>query len=621
MRIPNEYIRSKTYRDKYTFGRDCHWGIWREKCRRWHHTDITTLSVEFQPDSRPHVIGLVNQALDWDEWQFKNSSGHERMMKIPLAFETREMAAARQWWERQLVNVVKPPLKYKKLSKMGEEFVTLPPFPVQFPQKKMQEAFRDHVPLIRLYKSELVAQENVQVNETLIDEYRMPEAIQLVMVNGFFNKTLSKIPKLPWGTYIGQPHNISWWYRKKIMKQLEFIPEHSNRHLTDANGMGLFDEFYHNGMAIFTGFNMAALKDAVVIYIGNGVKLKTPIQVLQVYTGMEGEEGPILLNLKQAYSNSRLLINVDHRAELSLHQHLIGDGGKRAFVNSATHMWVAKHAKVLHAYFHNLKNETTLFENMHHELSDGVVFKYRAAQMSTWWQRLNHSVMSNGLKTEVNMKGLAFGDGQGNMDTRIFLRHKGESQVGRKLWKQVSGGESAMVVRSRVHADLDSKDLDSDFKNNNIVVDSGAHVSSYPYQEVGGSAATKVDHAVTFGWEPKNEIYYLMSRGVTPVAAMTSLMNSFVNDCLDDQCPRVVKLSKATMMDLMSRSDASADIHEMLRSTVEISNFNDTVESLYGPRLSKEELINIGFPIKYSNTKPKTQTNNIKKEEMMRSIV
>ena len=119
------------------------------------------------------------------------------------------------------------------------------------------------------------------------------------------------------------------------------------------------------------------------------------------------------------------------------------------------------------------------------------------------------------------------GNGQAQ-DTGGKIYHLASNTTSNIVSKSVSKGSGIATYRGLVHVDKNASGVKSSVKCDALLLDEGARTNTYPYNEIGANDAV-VSHEATLGRVGENQLFYLMSRGLTEEDSITTIVIGFID--------------------------------------------------------------------------------------------
>ncbi len=271
----------------------------------------------------------------------------------------------------------------------------------------------------------------------------------------------------------------------------------------------------------YAALNTATWSGGSFIYVPKGVKLKMP---LQAYFRM---------NAEKSGQFERTLIVADEDSDVT---YLEGCTAP-VYISSSLHAAVVeiiahKNAHVRYVTIQNWsKNVYNLvtqrayaYENAHVEWIDGNLgsklnMKYPSVFLK-----------ERGAKGEVISIAVA-SDGQ-MQDSGGKIYHLAPDTSSKIISKSVSKGTGVTSYRGLLHIDRSATGSKSTVRCDALLLDENAKTNTYPYMEVRADDA-EISHEASVGKIGEDELFYLMSRGMSEEEAITTIVLGFIKPLAD----------------------------------------------------------------------------------------
>lgn len=116
-----------------------------------------------------------------------------------------------------------------------------------------------------------------------------------------------------------------------------------------------------------------------------------------------------------------------------------------------------------------------------------------------------------------------------HLDNYTFIQHAQGHNQSVQHYKSVLSDNAHSVFRGRVLIEPKAQKADSEQLNNNLLLTAGAQADSIPQLEIFADDV-KAGHGATFGQLNKDEIFYLLSRGINQYQATQMLSYGFAKE-------------------------------------------------------------------------------------------
>jgi len=358
----------------------------------------------------------------------------------------------------------------------------------------------------------LVAQENSLVKEpsgrparSQAEKYFLeePQAVRLVFWNGKFSKELSNIPRLPKGVIA-----------ENLGDALQSHPELLRRYL--AKGI----EKEGDG---FAALNAANFQDGVLIYLPEGVRLASPIQVLWLVAGDPAE--------KAANFYPRLLAILEKRAGAELVIQSVGLGNAPYLTNAVAEFYLAEGAFLNTVKFWEESVESSHLDRTSVSLEKGSRLELQSFVESGRMVRSEVTVDLNGERAFASLKGLSVLSGKSEVHQVAVVNHRVPQCESRQLFKNILADEARSEFNSLVYVAKDAQKSDSSQLNKNLLLSDTARAFARPQLRIYADDV-KCNHGATVGRLETDELFYLRSRGISTAQARTMITYGFVKELI-----------------------------------------------------------------------------------------
>lgn len=225
-----------------------------------------------------------------------------------------------------------------EIAEKLEDSLPLPPSPIQslrntsaqsllstaWPNRKSEPFRFTDISYLRKYPIVPIQSDTIPSSLLPLDS-SLP--IQITLINGIFNPSLSRIPSLPPGAFVGS---------------IKDVPSQGPISEKISSAIASCSEFQEKD--VFWDFNNVGAADMVVIYAPASVKLADTVHMVFCYSGLGKEE-------EMGMSNPRVLVVAEEEAEVSIvEEHFGVDGAGCYWANPVMEILIGERGKVLHSY-------------------------------------------------------------------------------------------------------------------------------------------------------------------------------------------------------------------------------------------------------------------------------
>ncbi|WP_445366374.1 Fe-S cluster assembly protein SufD [Methylomonas sp. BW4-1] len=336
------------------------------------------------------------------------------------------------------------------------------------------------------------------VDEDWLNQYRLEDAASVVLVNGQFSASLSRLQDLS-----GQVSVSS------VKQALQDNPAWLESRLGQA-----VSSAEHNLVA----FNNAWFTDGVLIEVAAKQQLDRPLQILHVVTQTDALAAP------------RNLLVINEQAEAEIIETYVGSVDSY-FTASVNECLLGNNAG-LTLYKVQLETEKAQhFGGTYVKQARDSRFNHHNFALGSGLARSDiHSDLDTA--AECSLNGLFVAGKRQHIDNHTRIKHLKPHGISREFYKGVLDNKARGVFQGRVIVAEDAQRTDSEMNNRNLLLSADAEVDTKPQLEIYADDV-KCSHGVTVGQLEEKSVFYLQSRGLDEEAARNILTFAFANEMVD----------------------------------------------------------------------------------------
>ncbi len=133
-------------------------------------------------------------------------------------------------------------------------------------------------------------------------------------------------------------------------------------------------------------------------------------------------------------------------------------------------------------------------------------------------------------------------------DSRTFLRHKAANCTSEQLHKNIVQDNASAVFNGMIEVSSDAIKTNGQMDNHNLLLSEKAQVNSKPQLEIYADDV-KCSHGSTTGALNKEQLFYLMARGISKKQALRTLVFAFAAEVFETIEGDELKASLASMIE------------------------------------------------------------------------
>jgi len=271
----------------------------------------------------------------------------------------------------------------------------------------------------------------------------------------------------------------------------------------------------------FAAHNAALWRNGLLVQVPRGVVLERPLYV-RVANGVEG--GALFW---------RLLVVAEPGSRFSVIEEYASARPELAgYSNAAVEIVVQDGAKVEYVSVQNLSRQTWHFASHHARVErdaelDWVAGGFGSAKGKV---RIQNDLAGPGATSRVT--GAYFADGRQHLDYDTFQEHIAPHTTSDFAFKGALRDEARAVWRGMIRVEQDAQKTNAYQENRNLLLSKTAHADSIPGLEILANDV-RCTHGATLGQVDREQLFYLMARGLSRAEAERLIVRGFFQDVLD----------------------------------------------------------------------------------------
>jgi Fe-S cluster assembly protein SufD len=271
----------------------------------------------------------------------------------------------------------------------------------------------------------------------------------------------------------------------------------------------------------FAAHNAAVWKHGLLVEVPKGVELEQP---LYVRIANSVDDGSIFW---------RLLVVAGEQSRFTLiEEYASARPDLPGYSNAAVELFVEQGAKLEYVSLQNLSRETWHFASHHARVERDAELDWVAGGFGSkkGKVRIQNDLAGPGATSRVT--GAYFSDGTQHLDYDTFQEHMAPSTTSDFAFKGALRDESSCVWRGMIRVERDAQKTNAYQENRNLLLSAKAHADAIPGLEILANDV-RCTHAATIGQVDREELFYLMSRGLSKAEAERLIVRGFFSEILD----------------------------------------------------------------------------------------
>jgi Fe-S cluster assembly protein SufD len=271
----------------------------------------------------------------------------------------------------------------------------------------------------------------------------------------------------------------------------------------------------------FAAHNAALWKNGLLVHVPRGVVLEQPLYV-RIANSVEG--GSLFW---------RLLVVAEPESRFALIEEYASSSPELgSYSNAAVEIVVKDAAKVEYVSVQNLSRASWHFASHHARVErdaelDWVTGGFGSAKGKV---RIQNDLAGPGATSRVT--GAYFADGTQHLDYDTFQEHMAPSTTSDFAFKGALRDTARTVWRGMIRVEEGAQKTNAYQENRNLLLSKTAHADSIPGLEIMANDV-RCTHGATLGQVDRDQLFYLMTRGLSRADAERLIVRGFFQDVLD----------------------------------------------------------------------------------------
>ena len=271
----------------------------------------------------------------------------------------------------------------------------------------------------------------------------------------------------------------------------------------------------------FAAHNAALWQHGLLVHVPSGVVLERPLYV-RIANAVEG--GSLFW---------RLLIVAEPESRFAVvEEYASASPELSSYSNAAVEIVVRQGAKVEYVSVQNYSRATWHFASHHARVErdaelDWVAGGFGSAKGKV---RIQNDLAGPGATSRVT--GAYFADGTQHLDYDTFQEHLAPSTTSDFAFKGALRDTARAVWRGMIRVEEGAQKTNAYQENRNLLLSKTAHADSIPGLEIMANDV-RCTHGATLGQVDREQLFYLMTRGLSRAEAERLIVRGFFQDVLD----------------------------------------------------------------------------------------
>ncbi len=268
----------------------------------------------------------------------------------------------------------------------------------------------------------------------------------------------------------------------------------------------------------FAAHNAAMWKHGLLVVVPKGVVLEQPLYVRIAVTGQ---------------TFWRLVVVAEEGSRASLIEEYASPAvDTEAYSNAVTELFVEQNAKLEYVSLQNLSTETWHFASHHAAVGRDAELDWVAGGFGSKRGKTRIQNDLNGPGATSRVTGAYFADGEQHLDYDTFQEHVAPNCESDFAFKGALRDNATAVWRGMIRVEPDAQKTNAYQECRNLMLSPTAHAVPIPGLEIMANDV-RCTHGATVSRVDREQLFYLMARGLPRPEAERMVVRGFFQDVLD----------------------------------------------------------------------------------------
>ncbi|MGB7128432.1 MAG: Fe-S cluster assembly protein SufD [Candidatus Rhabdochlamydia sp.] len=271
----------------------------------------------------------------------------------------------------------------------------------------------------------------------------------------------------------------------------------------------------------FAALNLALHSNGLFVYIPPKIVVNTPIQCLQVVTEKAPFTAPRMQIVAGAHTQTKWIFSyLDHKSDAYLSLPLLDFTLEES---AEVHIYSAEYHKEHRLHFSSLRaalKKNASFQAMHLSAGGRV-------------SRVNAHICLKEKESRTQLKGLFNLCGKATSHCHLTVEHKAPDTSSLQHFKGILNDFSRSSFEGKIKVDSEAQGTRAYQLNNNLLLSTGAIANSKPNLEIFADDV-KASHGATVSQLNEDQLFYLETRGLSPIEAREMLLNAYAQEIIQE---------------------------------------------------------------------------------------
>ncbi len=234
------------------------------------------------------------------------------------------------------------------------------------------------------------------------------------------------------------------------------------------------------------------------------------------------------LNKSESFYPVRNFVYLEESSEVKLDEFIHSEDINNSYSNIVTEIYLEKGSKLTYSVIQDHCNSITHHHIQRVSLSEDSEFSNTIVSIGAGKSKVDFDVNLNGKGSSASAYGIVLGNNKQSFDHHIAVSHNAPYTNSNVNFRVALKDKASSAYTGNLKIAHEAVKSDAHQENRNLLLSPNAKAESIPELEILTNDVTRCNHGVTVGQVDKDQIYYLMSRGLDEKAAEKIIVEGFL---------------------------------------------------------------------------------------------
>lgn len=234
------------------------------------------------------------------------------------------------------------------------------------------------------------------------------------------------------------------------------------------------------------------------------------------------------LNKSDSFYPVRNFVYLEEGSEVKLNEFIYSENINNSYSNVVTEIYLEKGSKLTYSLIQDYCDSIIHHHTQKISLMEDSEFSNMIVSIGGGKSKVDFDIDLNGQGSSASTYGIVLGDNKQFFDHHIDVNHNAPYTTSNVNFRVALKDRASSAYTGNLKIAHEAVKSDAHQENRNLLLSDKAKAESIPELEILTNDVTRCNHGVTVGQVDKDQIYYLMSRGLDEKAAEKIIVEGFL---------------------------------------------------------------------------------------------